>query len=327
MRFQRKKSERGVALIMVLGLMLTISFFVATAVTLSQYSEMESGTYSSFAYSAHLAEGAANRIYWYLLNDCKKHPSRQIVSNNLEDSEERYQADGRNHYLNNYNGRTLKIQVLDAVSGIDISEKTITREFTPLLKNQPEDSKERLYMEDLQNRILDYIDNDDLIRQDSLERQDYLSLGILHLPRNDRLQYREELFWIPGFSDFFSSDDSGRLTAIRLIAPEGLKPLFGRSNFYSTLPSIIAQRCNLNPLETAQLNKIFQNRDLQKEELSELLSPSIYSKIKMYYSMKESGIYTLIIDTSSSFPGVRLAITFELKANQIEQNYYEFMFF
>lgn len=71
--------------------------------------------------------------------------------------------------------------------------------------------------ERLKARIADYVDADDTVTTDGFEEADYEAFGMSPLPRNAAMQFREELAWIPGVTEMFPADGSGRLSALRLI--------------------------------------------------------------------------------------------------------------
>lgn len=79
-RHRRKKSEQGIALVTTLGILAVVSLLAASAVVLSQYAEKDSYTFSSFTRSSYIAEGAANRLYWLILNDRKNIRSGTLMS-------------------------------------------------------------------------------------------------------------------------------------------------------------------------------------------------------------------------------------------------------
>ncbi len=330
-RPKRKKTERGIALITMLGVLAAISLLAASAVALSQYAEKDSYTFASFSRSAYIAEGAANRIYWLILNDRKKYPQRNIGSSGdaLQDEGERYLADGVQRILNDYYGEKVKYQICDAVGGMDVSGNLPQRDLMAQMNNIKENSESRQKLETLGNRLQDYADSDSIPKLNSLERDEYIQLGLEPLPRNRPFQYREEILLIPGMQEFCRLDGSGRLSSIRLTAPDGLQPLGGRSSLYSTPLSQIAQRCRLTDLEISELEQAFIKWNKSKIPLKESLPAGFLSRLEMYFGTAESGFYTILIDTATEQqPGMRLAVTFRPQFGKNAQlEFYEYMLY
>lgn len=330
-RYRRKKSERGIALVTTLGILAVVSLLAASAVVLSQYAEKDSYTFSSLTRSSYIAEGAANRLYWLILNDRKKYPQRNIdISDDaLQEDEERYLADGTPHLFEDYYGEKVKYEIRDAVGGMDVSGSMPQRDLIAFMGDLEKDSAERERLEMIGNRLQDYVDSDDLVKLHGMEQSEYLQANLINLPRNRPFQYREEMLLIPEIQQLCQPDNSGRLTSIRLIAPQGLQPIGGRPNLYSSSISQIASRCRLTDMETAELEQAFTEWNKNKTPLKKTLPSGFLKRLEMYYGTSESGFYTVLIDTSSEQqPGIRLAVTFRSQfGNSSQLEFYEYMFY
>ena len=330
-RYRRKKSERGIALVTTLGILAVVSLLAASAVVLSQYAEKDSYTFSSLTRSSYIAEGAANRLYWLILNDRKKYPQRNIdISDDaLQEDEERYLADGTPHLFEDYYGEKVKYEIRDAVGGMDVSGSMPQRDLIAFMGDLEKDSAERERLEMIGNRLQDYVDSDDLVKLHGMEQGEYLQANLINLPRNRPFQYREEMLLIPEIQQLCQPDNSGRLTSIRLIAPQGLQPIGGRPNLYSSSISQIASRCRLTDMETAELEQAFTEWNKNKTPLKKTLPSGFLKRLEMYYGTSESGFYTVLIDTSSEQqPGIRLAVTFRSQfGNSSQLEFYEYMFY
>ena len=298
---------------------------------LSQYAEKDSYTFSSLTRSSYIAEGAANRLYWLILNDRKKYPQRNIdISDDaLQEDEERYLADGTPHLFEDYYGEKVKYEIRDAVGGMDVSGSMPQRDLIAFMGDLEKDSAERERLEMIGNRLQDYVDSDDLVKLHGMEQSEYLQANLINLPRNRPFQYREEMLLIPEIQQLCQPDNSGRLTSIRLIAPQGLQPIGGRPSLYSSSISQIASRCRLTDMETAELEQAFTEWNKNKTPLKKTLPSGFLKRLEMYYGTSESGFYTVLIDTSSEQqPGIRLAVTFRSQlGNSSQLDYYEYMFY
>ena len=328
---QKLKSEKGVALVTALGILAVVSLLAASAVALSQYAERDSYTFSSFTRSAYVAEGAANRIYWLILNDRKKYPKRDIDNSGdaLQIGEERYLADGIPRQFEDYYGETVRYEIHDAIGGMDVSGNLPQRELTALNGNLPQGSPERKKLEIIADRLQDYVDSDNLLKLNGMEKMEYMQRDLINLPRNRPFQYREELLLVPGAEEYFSPDDSGRMSAVQLIAPKGVNPIGGRPSLYSTPISQIVARCRLSDSETMVLEQAFHEYSTNHTPLKKSLPPGFLKRLEMYFGTAESGFYTILIDTSTEQqPGIRLAVTFHAKfGNSSRREFYEYMLY
>ncbi len=327
----RKNNESGIALITVLCLLMVVMLLAASAVALSQYAEMDSNTYSSFTRSTYVAEGAANRVYWLILNDRKKYPQRNISpdENTINTEGERFIADGTPRVLKDYNGQDITYEIRDAVSGMDMSGSMPQRDLISIMSGMQRGSAEWQKVETISNKLQDYVDTDDIARNNSLEFKEYQSLELYNLPRNRPFQYREEILLIPGIRELCQPDEHGRMTTIRLIAPQGLSPVSGRPSLYSTPVDQIAERCRLSAIETEQLKEAFKLWTSDKKPLKDSLPAGFLKRLEIYYANSESGYYTLIINTSTEkSPGLRLGITFKSEfTTKSNREFYEYMIY
>jgi len=317
----RNERESGVALITVLALMTMLGVLAASAVAVSRYSASETDTFCSMQRSVLEAESVANRTLFLLLSDRAKHADRKLGESTP--GEERFLADGTKHEFT-VNDRPVTVRIFDAVSGIDLSGRNPSARLTPYFSTKERNEA----LEILAARLADYTDADELVRNGGLESPHYQATGIPELPRNRPLQFREELFWIPGAADLFPADSSGRLRAIRLVAPEGLRALSGRESLYASVPETIAARCLLTEAETEQLRQTFEAWRSERKPLAETLPPGLCGKLELQYSVRESGAYTIVVDTASpENPGCRLSVTVRPSATARMIEYYEFFHF
>lgn len=314
----RNERESGVALIAVLALMTMLGVLAASAVAVSRYSAAETDTFCSMQRSILEAESAANRTLFLLLSDRAKHADRKLGE--PTPGEERFLADGTKHEFT-VNDRPVTVRIFDAVSGLDVSGREPARRlFSPQERSEAQETWSA--------RLDDYTDADGLVRNGGMESSHYRAAGIPELPRNRPLQFREELLWIPGTADLFPADASGRFSEVRLIAPEGLRPLSGRASLYAASPEEIATRCLAGESETEQLRHAFEAWRAERRPLSETLSPGLLGKLELNYSVRESGAYTIVADTASpDNPGCRLSVTVRPSATARMIEYYEFFHF
>jgi hypothetical protein len=224
-----------------------------------------------------------------------------------------------------YYGHKVKFKILDAVSGIDVSGTRPDRYMT-FMTTQFKDNQQKFEeFKSFCSRILDYVDHDDFLRLDGMEQGDYEQERLFNLPRNRPMQYREELLLIPGMEKYFKPDADGRLSSITIIAPDKMRKLMGRPNLYSAPLSLITQKCNFDESETEQVKEAMQEWKQNRKPFAETLDSGILSKLSIYFSTRESGNYTILVNTSTSqTPGSKLAVTFTPNSTNPKTEYYEY---
>ena len=330
MKRAKNNRESGIALIAVLCTVLVVSLLVASAVAISQYAAFETATFSGISRSFYIAEGAATRIRWLLMADRKKYPNRKLeqTESNVEETGERFLADAAPRKMDYY-GREVNYTIEDAVSGIDISssspENSLRSYFTNSLQeeNDPEFAK-------FCAKLHDYADRDDLISINGLEKGGYSNQYELHnLPRNNKLQFTQEIMYIPGVEEYFQPDKYGRLSMFRLITPEGIRAPRGRPNLFSSPIELIKNKCKLSDNETEEVKTALKAWRDENNLFSNSLSPELRTRLLMHFSVIESGTYTILVNTSgNNSPGTTLVCSFRCNpASKKSFQYYQFTFF
>ena len=117
----RRKRERGVALISVLGMLATFMLLIAVIVALSQTQRYTVATSTQLGDSIYRNESAINRTIWLLMNDRAVFPDRSLkkASEQLL-RRERFQADGMPH-LFLVDDIEVEVIIRDMNSGITLS--------------------------------------------------------------------------------------------------------------------------------------------------------------------------------------------------------------
>jgi hypothetical protein len=308
---QKNKREAGIALIAVLCTILVVSLLVASAVAISQYTAFESSTFSGISRSFYIAEGAASRVRWLLMSDRRKYPNRKLDSLDTElDENERFLANSVIHNLDYY-GDKVSFQIEDASSGIDISRGAPDINLRNLFKDE-DDMGEDPEFSKFCSKVHDYADSDDLISINGLEKKGYLEEYELHnLPRNNKLQFTQEIMYVPGLGNYFSPDEYGRMTSFQLIPPEKSTNKYGRPSLFSSPVSLIKNKCKLSDDETEEVKQALEKWRNESIPLEESLIPGLKARLLTYFSTVESGSYTLVIKTASkNSPGTTLVCSF-----------------
>jgi hypothetical protein len=285
--------ERGVALIAVLGLLLLISLLAASIVTISQISAAQTGSRCQLERSMLLAESCAARVCWLILNDKQAYRSREFVF--ADDAGiPRFMADGAEHVYEAYDAKCT-FSISDMNSGFDISGMAPDKNFNILEKYCFTEKKAQDELGDFKNRLLDYVDQDSLIRVGGMEAPEYQAIGLAPLPRNSQMQYNREVFYIPGSGNFFSVDDNGRPANLRPIAPS--LPLNNCSIFNAGKTTLIG-KLGCSGDEADDILNAVNLWKTQKIPLQQNLADATIASLKSNFSFTESGCYTITINAS-----------------------------
>lgn len=119
----------------------------------------------------------------------------------------------------------------------------------------------------------------------------------------------------------------GYWSCFRLIAPDKLRMLSGRPNLYSTPLSVLIERCAFNEYDAELLNKALELWQNKGTDLTQTLPPTLYAKLKSYFSTMESGVYTIQISGTKAFPGSCMSATLLIDASKLKLEFYEYVYF
>jgi hypothetical protein len=325
---KQNKQESGIALIAVLFMILVVSILVASAVAMSQYAAFESSTFTGFSRSFYLAEGAASRVRWLIMADRRKHPQRKLESSETDlDDSERYIADNVTHTMDYY-GRKITFQIEDMLAGIDVSSTSPDISLRSLFKADPTEQDDPEFLE-FCSKLRDYTDRNDLLNINGMEKKDYQQEELYNLPRNNKLQFAQEIMYIPGFEDYFTPDKYGRVSIFQIITPEKLKKIRGRPSLFSSSIELIKNKCKLSDEETEQLSEALTKWQAENTPLADSLDPGLKNRLAAHFSTVESGYYTLVINTAAkSAPGTTLIYSYHYSpAANANFQYYQFTFY
>ncbi len=316
-RFKSGGDEKGAALIAVLCFIVLVALITASAVTISQIGNYTSRTFTDRSLSAYLAEGAAARIQWMILADKRKYTNRILGETDYSaELEERYLADGVVHKMDYY-GNLVEVTIYDMATGYDISDENPAKGLESYKSTLYDDPDKRDFFAGFMDCLKDYVDADDFPQLKGMEKDDYSKKGLYPLPRNAKLQFREEIMLVPGFEKFFSPDASGRLSSFRIIPPQNLPKIGQNSSFFSASREYLMSKGSLS---SDQADKVIAARELWKNErvpLSQNLDPKTLAMLKGGFSFSESGAFTIVVNASPGLNRVRrtLAVSMQIPAN------------
>lgn len=342
---KKYRKEKGSALVAVLCLVFLGGMLAAAVAGMTFTGTMDTAAHTSIQRSYYINEGVMNRVGFLIAADRNQNGTNQILGDvDYEEYEyDRFLPDGVIHEVDYY-GNKVSVTVYDAISGWDLSSasnryRNTLRTFTTDL-----DTEQNVIdaVNDLTARIADYVDSDDTVSTSSnagtessegMEKEDYESEGMRPLPRNSAMQYREELYYIKGLTDFFPPDKSGRLSSIRLIPPAGTVILNGSPSFFSATPEMISLLADLEEDELAAVLEAREKLRKERIKISDELDVGLPAKLQRNMSWVPSNYYTVIVEPfpGTGRPSKRLTASFGALdisgANGEIQEYLEWVFY
>ncbi len=289
---ETNNGQRGVALVAVLGLLLLVSLLTASIVTLSQISSAKAGTLCRLERSMLLAESCAARACWLILNDKQAYKSRDFVF--ADDAViPRFMADGTEHAYQAYDAKyTLSIN--DMNTGFDISGITPDKNFNIFEKYCFAEKKAPDALDDFKNRLLDYVDQDSLVRIGGMEAPEYKALGLEPLPRNGPMQYNREVFYIPDAGNFFNVDNNGRPN----LRPVAHNIPASACSIFNATKTLLIGKLGCSGDEAASIMNAIELWKTRKIPLQQNLPEPVITSLKNNFAFTESGYYTITVSAS-----------------------------
>lgn len=327
------RDESGAALISVLCLIFTAGILTGAAMAISKTGSFSVASHVKLQRSMLVSEGVANRVQWLLAADRNLYPSAEALGDTLYDDYEtdRFLADGTPHVIDYY-GEEVKFTICDARSGADLSGGAYASTLNSLAQNRSEETEWTDAVEVLREQLADYIDsNGDTTGEDGMEEAEYEELHMKPLPRNAAMQFREELLYLPGFRDLFTTDGQGRLSAVRLIPPENTVSLAGAPSLLDASDDMLKSYCGLEDGEVVEVREAIEEWKKERTPLGDRLDPELLAKLDNL-SRSESGYYTVTVEAPQESRRPFRRLTFSFAASPVSGpeggivKYLEYMF-
>ena len=352
-RRARAAGERGSVLIPVLAVIVSCSLIVSALLALSQLGTSGMAAHTRLQKSAYLCEGALNRVQWLVTAERSSFPNTSLLYFDYGDSEyDRFLTDGAEHLMD-YHGTPVRFVLTDAAAGLDFSRQYRMATVRRLEADPSADSDYLDRVEQFSELLSDYIDSDDTVAEEGMESADYEDILRKPLPRNAELQYREELFWIPGFTELFPPDRYGRISSVRIIPPASMLStrnagagnaggaarnsnalfaenpnLFGAGDYY------LRYVCALDETELEQVREAIDLYQKERIPLQDSIEGTLFTKLLNNLNWSQGRTVTVIIDPAAggSGPSKRLAATWTIAESAAGPSdgvvrYLEWMFF
>ena len=326
----RAGGSRGLALVIVLGMLSVITVMALHVTTCSEVAALEAKVLADRGMLRYAAESAADRAFWLLLTD-RRNPDRALAeapSTDTAPEDLPWEINGTGHTIQIGDIR-VRVETLDADrGGLVLSGKGWLGKLQGELAGMTVDDGDRRDALELFLDVLkDYVDRGDEVHPRGKERPDYETEGYPSMPRNGELQYREEAFWLEGLGDAIpgmAAENPALLDRdlIRLIPPAGVQfPSQGKPSIYSAGILITALRGNLSTDEARDMEEAIQRSRVGDETLEELLDPSLLSKVAPHFSTQRKGKASGIamIRATAEKAGIQreLRVTRDTRANSL----------
>ncbi len=290
----KRKGQRGMALVMVLGVLAVTMLMVAHIMTICELASKDAYVAAERSLMRYEAESAVARTFWMHLVDRNYFSNRKMGSE--DDSRvgtvsfEPYMADRRPHE-----------PFERATTYIGTVEKSISLTNTSSFKaNVDVDDTDTLeIINDFLDVLGDYTDTDSARKFAGMEQDDYDAEGIPSLPRNGAIQFREELYWMPGWQDAVIGE-------VTIVPPRGKSFSSSSSSNSTTKPSFFSASAadiqRLLDLSDAELETVLDAREqwmLNGTTLEDSLSADLLLNIQNQFNFNESNVAEYIASVKS----------------------------
>lgn len=285
----KKQRQQGMAIVAVLGVLTVVMVMVIHLTTITELAARETLVVSERSRLRYVAESMADRALWLHMVDRRLFPDRTLgkVNTAREDSDwEDWMLDGREHEFQDV---LCRVSLADADVGIDFTGKGPEE----TLRNQgdPEDLELKEKVDVFIDVWGDYVDTDDLTKLHGKEADDYAAEGQYTLPRNDAMQFREEVYWLDNWSDVVFGD-------VRIIPPDGVDFPSSKGKtkppFFSSSSGMIREVGRFTDLELTEVLEARNRWQTERTPLDESLDADILGRVKSSFSFTESPVVTIV---------------------------------
>jgi hypothetical protein len=284
------------ALVVVMGTAAIAAVMAAHVMLLSETVAREAAVAAARQELRYAAESAADRAFWLHLVDRRLFTDRTlgVVSAEREERQlEPWMLDGRPH---RFEGTACTVSLHDALQGISFAGNQPGQELREQI--DPEDSERREAVDTFLDIVADYVDPDDQTHLRGMEQDDYEAEGWAGLPRDAPFQFREEIYWLPGWREVLYGP-------VQAIPPPGIgnpqRPgATALPPFFSSAPGVLQQR---GGLDAAELALVLEARTRWQQDgipLDQLLDADLLGRIRGRFSLVESTAVTVAVEAVSA---------------------------
>lgn len=290
--------ERGMALVMVLGVLAVTLLMVVHMMTVCEVISKETYVTCRRSQLRYVAEAAADHALWMHITDRRLYSDRELGKSDEsrvnETDFEPWMADRREHQLFGSN----------TYAYIGSVEKSIRLDKTDTFKKNVdmEDTDTLELIDNFNDVLADYTDADTTVRLNGKEEGDYEGDGLYAMPRDGAMQFKEEVYWLDGWEDVIT----GEITIIppnKKTIPETEN---GKVSFFTASPSEIQSDLDCTDKDLEEILEARRRWTEEKVPLDESLSSDLYYNIKSSYNFMESNLAQIFASAASDDGEVRV---------------------
>ena len=292
--------QRGMALMLVLGVLATVLLMVAHLMTVAEVIAKEAKVAALRSEMRYQAEAAADTGFWMLLTDRRLFANRKL-GQSLEAREavsdfEPWMVDRRAHAFDNDSCYVY----LQAAEQAFIVTKPDT-----LKDNVDPDDQEKLdEISEFIDVLNDYTDRDDLKKLYGKEVDDYAADGFPTLPRNNAMQFREELYWLPNWQNCVVGE-------VTVIPPRNINYVMGKNkpSFFSASEDYVKQVLDLGDNEWGAIEQAREEWANNGTPLEDSLDAALYQTILGAFDFNEADLAAIsAVSHAPGDPRIRLHV-------------------
>ena len=282
------QGESGLALMMVMGVLSAVMLLLAHIMLVSQLISKEAYQVSAKSAMRYRAESAAETAFWLHLTDRRLYSNRTLGRDTTAEREDEgydpWMLDGRPHEMDE--GATAvylaSAETALKVTGLDQLKKGL---------DASDDADLIEAIDDFINCYQDYVDKDDLVKINSCEASEYAAAGFYSLPRNGAMQFKEELYWLPNWSEVVNA-------AVMIVPPRGIQysaSSNSRPSFFTASDEDFCRLLDIGPdsVELETIRYALQEWNLNGTPIEDTLDTALLSQVRNRFSFEESGLATV----------------------------------
>lgn len=304
-RFTRKKPappgddrQRGMALMLVLGVLATVLVMVAHLMTVTEVIAKEAKVAALRSEMRYQAEAAADTGFWMLLTDRRLFANRKL-GQSLEAREavsdfEPWMVDRRAHA---FDDDTCHVYLQAAEQAFIVTKPDALKDNV-----DPDDQEKLDEISEFIDVLNDYTDRDDLKKLYGKEVDEYAADGFPTLPRNNAMQFREELYWLPNWQNCVVGE-------VTVIPPRNINYVMGKNkpSFFSASEDYVKQILDLGDAEWDAIEQAREEWASNGTPLEESLDAALYQTIMGAFDFNEADLAAIsAISHAPGDPRIRL---------------------
>jgi len=292
-----RRRQKGMAIVMVLGVLAVALLMVVHIMTVCEVVSKDALVSSTRSELRYQAESGADHAFWMHLTDRRLFPSRKLGvddESRISNTDfEPWMADRRAHSLFDANCQAY----------INTIEKTVRIDKPDTFKQyiSPEDTDALETVNDFLDVLTDYTDTNSLTMLNGKESDDYAQEGLASMPRDDAMQFMQEIYWLDGWMQAVNAE-------VTIIPPAGksLSATTSKPSFFSASASEIQ---TILDITDGELETIMDARDKWMADsipIADSLPADLAANIMSNFNFSESNIAEFVVSSASKDGSMRI---------------------